>query len=55
MLRCLVDISVPKNSKCAQCCLYCDEKNICEYCCPRIGEWKTEDNISKNCSECTEC
>lgn len=54
MLRCLIDISVPENSKCAKCCIYCNEKETCENRCIGIDEWKTESNISENCIECIE-
>ena len=54
MLRCLMDMSIPEDSKCAKCCLHCKEKETCEYKCQGVDEWKTEENISKNCIECTE-
>lgn len=54
MLRCLMDMSVPEESKCAKCCLYCDEKEICEYRCYGIDEWKIEEKIVENCTNCTE-
>ena len=46
------DMSVPEDSKCAKCCLHCEEKET--YRCQGIDEWKTEENIAKNCIECTE-
>lgn len=52
MIKCLMDVSVPENSKCAKCCIYCDEKNKCNYVCDGIEEWETEENIVKNCTEC---
>lgn len=54
MIRCLIDISVPENSKCAKCCIYCNEKETCENRCIGIDEWKTENNIVENCIECIE-
>lgn len=54
MLQCLMDISVPEDSKCAKCCIYCDEKEVCKCRCPGVDEWVTEENISKNCIECME-
>lgn len=54
MLRCLMDMSVPEYSKCAKCCLHCDEKETCEHRCQGIDKWKTEENIAKNCIECAE-
>lgn len=54
MLQCLMDISVPEDSKCTKCCIYCDEKEVCKYRCLGVDEWVTEENISKNCVECME-
>lgn len=54
MLRCLMNISVPKDSKCAKCCFYCEEKSTCKCKCLGIEEWKTEEEIAKNCIECSE-
>lgn len=52
MLNCLMDVLVPEDSKCAKCCIYCDEKDSCEYRCVGLEEWKTEAEIAKNCIEC---
>ena len=52
MLNCLYDVSVPEDSKCSKCCLYCDEKDSCEYRCIGLEEWKTEEEIINNCIEC---
>lgn len=49
MLRCLIDISISENSKCAKCCIYCNEKETCEYRCVGSDRWKTEDDIAENC------
>lgn len=54
MLRCLIDMSVPEDNKCAKCCINCNEKETCKYRCIGIDEWKTESNIAKNCIECME-
>ena len=54
MLRCLMDMSIPEDSKCAKCCLHCKEKETCEYKCQGVDEWKTEENIAMNCIECME-
>lgn len=54
MLRCLMDMSVAEDSKCAKCCVHCEEQEMCEYRCHGIYEWETEDNISKNCIDCAE-
>lgn len=52
MLRCLIDGSIPLESKCAKCCIHCDEKDTCDYKCCGIEEWGTEEEIAKNCIEC---
>ena len=52
MLNCLKDVLVPEDSKCAKCCIYCSEKEKCEYVCFGLEEWKTEAEIAKNCIEC---
>ena len=54
MLRGLIDISISENSKCAKCCIYCNEKETCEYRCVGSDRWKTEDDIAENCTECIE-
>lgn len=55
MLRCLIDVSIPLESKCAKCCIHCDEKDACDYKCCGIEEWGTEEGIAKNCMECIQC
>lgn len=47
MIRCLIDVSIPEDNKCANCCIYCDEKDTCDCKCPGIAFWKTEDDIEK--------
>ena len=54
MTKCLMDVSVPEDSKCANCCIQCEEKDTCEYKCYGIEKWKTEEEIAKNCVECWE-
>lgn len=54
MLRCLIDMSIPEDDKCSQCCIHCEEKETCEYRCQGIDEWKTGEKIAENCIECTE-
>ena len=50
MIKCLMDTSVPQDSKCAKCCIYCDEKSHCEYVCEMIAvEGKDENFIACNC------
>ena len=31
---------------------YCDEKDSCEHRCVGLEEWKTEEEIKNNCTEC---
>ena len=52
MLRCLIDASIPEDDKCSKCCFYCDEKDSCEHRCVGLEEWKTEEEIENNCTEC---
>ena len=54
MLRCLIDMYIQEDSKCAKCCICCEEKETCIYRCQGIDEWITEENIARNCIECTE-
>ena len=54
MLRCLMDMSIPEDDKCAKCCIHCDEKETCSCRCHGLDEWNTEENIANNCIECTE-
>ena len=50
MIKCLMDTSVPQDSKCAKCCIYCDEKSHCEYVCKMVAvEGKDENFIAANC------
>ena len=51
MIKCLMDVTVPENSKCAKCCIYCDEKETCECVCPFVANHTTEDEILNKCSE----
>ena len=48
-IRCFQDPEVSEDSKCANCCLYCDEKELCEYSCNGLNEWSLELEIIKNC------
>ncbi len=52
MLKCLIDVSIPEDNKCSNCCFYCDEKDSCEHRCVGLEEWKTEEEIENNCTEC---
>ena len=51
MIRCLMDQSVPEDSNCAYCCIYCENKYHCDCICPIVDKSKTEDDILK--SSCT--
>ena len=56
MLMCYLDpsihLDVPE-SNCTRCCIYCNEKETCDYKCPRLKYWKTEEEIAKQC-DCVE-
>lgn len=47
MLNCFYDAMISEDSKCAKCCIYCDEKDVCELKCYGIDVWKTEAEIAK--------
>ena len=50
MIRCLKDPNISEDSKCAYCCLYCSDKEYCDYYCPLAKECKTEkDIIDRDC------
>jgi len=49
-LRCLMDIDIPEESECAWCCIYCDKKETCEYCCAFVQDEMTEKEIIKKCN-----
>lgn len=51
MIRCTMDTSVPEDSKCAYCCIYCNEKNYCDYVCKIVRESNTElDVLERDCN-----
>lgn len=52
MLRCLIDPTIPEDSRCSKCCIHCEDKDSCNCCCCGVNEWKTEEEIAKNCIEC---
>ena len=52
MIKCLMDVSIPEDDKCAKCCICCEEKVACEYTCRRTNEWKPKEDVMKNCIEC---
>lgn len=48
MIRCFMDGAIDPESKCAKCCIYCEEK--CEFRCELSKECKTEDDVfNKDC------
>ncbi len=51
MIKCLMDVTVPEDSKCAKCCIYCNEKETCECRCPLIIDNITEDDVLNICAE----
>jgi len=50
MIKCLMDVTVPQDSKCAKCCIYCDEKSHCESVCEMGAvEGRDENFIACKC------
>lgn len=45
MLRCLMDPTIPEDSRCSKCCIHCEDKDSCNCCCCGVNEWKTEEEI----------
>ena len=45
MIKCYMDPSVPQDSDCANCCIYCKQKDYCDYTCPIVKESHTEQDI----------
>ncbi len=43
VIECCADMSVPRDSACAFCCVYCSNKNNCEYACAGLGEWDNDE------------
>ena len=54
MLRCFMDPTISEESRCSKCCIHCEYRESCDYCCQGIEEWKTEEKIAKNCIECVD-
>lgn len=42
---CYTDPTVPEDSDCHFCCIYCKEKDYCDYTCPIVKESNTEQDI----------
>ncbi len=51
MIKCGMDPSIPDDSKCAWCCINCEEKDGCGYICPIVKESRTEDDIYNSTCE----
>ena len=43
MIRCFMDPSVPQESNCAKCCIYCEEECVCR--CDLAIKCETEDKV----------
>lgn len=52
MIKCLLDMTVSEDSKCAKCCMYCSEKETCECSCHLITDNITETGVLSKCLEC---
>ena len=51
MLKCLMDPTVPQDARCAYCCIYCSEKEECEYLCELARNCKTgKEVINRDCT-----
>lgn len=50
-IRCNKDyiLADDEESQCAKCCIYCNEKDKCEYMCDYAKEGHTESEIMENC------
>lgn len=51
MIKCGIDPSIPDDSECAWCCIYCEKKDECKYICPIVKESKTENDIYNSTCE----
>lgn len=49
-IKCTKDLTASEDSKCANCCIYCDETETCDYRCMDAGRWKTKAAILKKCT-----
>ena len=51
VIGCCMDVGVDRDSRCAKCCIYCDDKDTCEYSCEGLVQWnRNESEIAKNCT-----
>lgn len=41
-IMCLMDPTVPHESRCFWCCIYCEDKESCECACPHKNNTETE-------------
>ena len=48
-IQCSKDLVIPEDSRCTNCCIYCDEAD-CAYRCKEVSKWKNEVDIFKNCT-----
>lgn len=51
MIKCGMDPTVPEDSDCANCCIYCKQKDYCDYTCPIVKESHTEQDILESSCE----
>ena len=50
MVKCEVEKTPQKGDKCLKCCIYCNEKDACEYACEAsLLNW-SEEQVKNNCS-----
>lgn len=48
MIRCIIEPNL--TSKCAHCCLHCDERKTCKYTCYGLTEWREDEKqILRHC------
>lgn len=47
-IKCAKDPVIPEDSRCANCCIYCDEAD-CVYRCKEADELGIEESIEENC------
>lgn len=48
MIWCTMDTSVEKDSKCAKCCVYCDDSE-CKLRCPNAIKYQDEAEVVESC------
>jgi hypothetical protein len=51
VIGCCMDVGVDRDSRCVKCCIYCEDKDTCEYSCEGLVQWnRNENEIAKNCT-----